>query len=558
VDVEFERITPSVETFPNRGPFGLTLSFINLAALKSIAPGVKYVEEPDEFQEPSQLPPLARGRIVPPVIAPAAPAPPKQEVEENDGSVPDTSVHVSLDFDISKADLEARDLGIAASHSHLIIASSHRISFWSKNGTLLKALRAVDFFEWVKEDMNKVLKDPADNTKLTYPVKEFYDTRVIFDTYRNRFWILCIARNLGPGADKKYRVTATAVAVSKTENPLDGWLSYWWTPVRDYESIGISQKLLVIGGYTTFEQWHDTVQVVKADPLATGTSSLQGYTLSELKNPDGTNANFLQPALQHGASPENTHFLVNTSADDTLVVWGIDPEHPTDLYRAGVPVVRWVDPKLAEQRSHTELAHPCLIHPVKAGAIILKAVFRNEKLHVCWQDSKPDDTRQLRFIRLARVNVSYFPKGIPIGAGSGLIDRRFGKNAISDAAGVVCSYYMPTLAVNADGTIILNYCRCGPDVFPEARYSLYLSSDADIQPSRLIHKGAYPVGSEDPDWNLPIDKRTPVGIVDYVGIAVDPSDDRTAWIINVYGNKGETGVGQYKLVVRRIVLTKPS
>jgi len=327
--------------------------------------------------------------------------------------------------------------------------------------------------------------------------------------------------------------------------------------VRDYQSIGISQKLLVIGGYKTFKQWHDTVAVVRADPLATGTASLQGYTLSELKNPDGSSAGFLQPALQHGPSPENAHFLVNTAAKDTLVVWAIDPEHPGDLYRAGVPVLTYASPKLPEQRPHAELVHPQLINPVIAGAIVLKTVFRNGKLHACWQDSKPNDTRQLRFVHLVRVDVSSFPQGIPRGPGSGLIDRRFGKSAVSDAPGAVSSYYMPTLAVNADGAIVLNYCRCGPDVFPEARYSVYLNSDADIQPSHLVHAGEYPVGSEDPDWTAPIDQReaAKAGVLDYLGITVDPTDDRTVWIINAFGSKKAKGVGQYKLVVKRIVVT---
>jgi hypothetical protein len=558
MNLQFEKITASVETFPIHGPFGLSPGIG--PALKRITPRVKYIEEPDEL--------FGRKAVVAPVIVPQSPAS-QQEMNETDGEASLTSAHVLLDFDISKANLEARDLGIAASHSHLIIASSHRMTFWTKDGTLLKFLQAVDFFEEVKKDMNKLLKDPADDTKLvasTFPVNEFYDTRLVFDTYRNRFWIECLARNMAsaPAEDKKHRVTATAVAVSKTENPLRGWFSYWWTTERDYQSIGISKKLLVIG-YRPHLERHDTVAVVKADPLAAGTKSPpQGYTLRDLKNPDGSRAGFLEPALQHGASPANVHFLINTyflintAAGNTLVVWAIDPEHPTDVYRAGVPVTTYVSPKLAEQRSHTELVHPQLVHPVIAGTIVLKTVFRNGKLHACWQDSKPNDTRQVRFIRLARVDVSTFPKGIPTGPGSGLIDRRFGKNAKSDSPGVICSYYMPTLAVNADGTIVLNYCRCGLDVFPEARYSLYFSSDADIRPSHLLHRGEYPLGSEDLNWTLPTDERTITGVIDYIGIAVDPVDDRTVWMVNAFGSKKAKGQGQYKLVVRKLVPTKPS
>jgi hypothetical protein len=300
------------------------------------------------------------------------------------------------------------------------------------------------------------------------------------------------------------------------------------------------------------------VAVVAANALAAGTSPQpQGYIVKDLENPDGSAAEMLEPALQYGQSPLEAHFLVNTAGNSTLVIWAIDPDHPGEIYRAGVPVMPFVHPKLAEQRPHAEIAHPQLIHPLNAGANVLKAVFRNGKLHACWQDSKPDDSRQIRFIRLARVDISALPQGIP--TGSGMIDRRFGKNAATDPPGTVCSYYMPTLAVNASGTMVVNYCRCGPDVFPEARYSVYLDGAADIQPSHLVRKGDYPVGSEDPEYNKPIAERewARAAVLDYIGIAVDPEDDRSVWIVNAVGARQSEGIGHYELVARKIIPPEP-
>lgn len=550
-EAKFEKVKTTFEYVPVHGPFELMQGELSEASKKGIPKEVANMDDGDDLQ----LTELSAS----PAPAPAA-IPVPVDASETDSKIAAIEPQeLSRKLDIGAANMDARDLSIAASHTHLAITSLRRISFWTKDGKLLNGINTVDFFRSVKNDINKTIKDPADATKLlasTYPVNEFYDTRLLFDAYRNRFWIECLARNMSSGAseeEKKHRVTLTAVAVSKTQNPQDGWYSYWWETSRDYQSIGISQKLLVVGGYRPFKNDLDTVTVVPADGLAAGAKfKLPAYKLIGLKNPDGSAASFLAPALQHGTSPANTHFLVNTQGNDTLVVWGIDPNDPTQIFRAGVPVYPYAPPKFAEQSSHPDIKNPQMIHPLNASNIILKTVFRNGRLHAVWQDSKPGDSGQLRFIRLARVDVSSFPQPIPTGQDSGKIDRRFGKRHFSDPPDTVFSYYMPTLAVNADGTMIINYCRSGSSIFPEARYSLYFNKDPDIRPSYLLHKGEYPLGKNDPNGSL-----GPTGKLDYLGISVDPADDRSVWIINAYGAKGSIGKGRYNLLVQKVPLRSP-
>jgi hypothetical protein len=98
---------------------------------------------------------------------------------------------------------------------------------------------------------------------------------------------------------------------------------------------------------------------------------------------------------------------------------------------------------------------------------------------------------------------------------------------------------------------VLLYSRSGQTIFPEVRYSTYYEKGADIQPSSLLHKGEYPVGTEYSEEN------TTVGRFDYNGSAVDPADDCSVWMISLYGTKKATGQGRYKVVGARVFISPP-
>jgi hypothetical protein len=154
------------------------------------------------------------------------------------------------------------------------------------------------------------------------------------------------------------------------------------------------------------------------------------------------------------------------------------------------------------------------------------------------------------------VDVSHAPDFLPVGPGAGLIDDRFGKNSVTDPPGSVFSYYMPTLAVNQDGTMLISYCRAGPGLFPEARYSVYYAKESIQRASELVQKGEYPVGMEDPNFNM-LANRATTGRFDFGGISLDPVDDRSFWIVNVYGAKVSPGLGGYKIVVKQVPISAP-
>jgi hypothetical protein len=112
------------------------------------------------------------------------------------------------------------DAQIAVSATHVIVTNRQRLRYYDKNGNALGSdMSSKAFFT---AGIN--LTDAAGN-----PIDRFNDLRVIFDEYRKRFWVTACARFTGAAnvpADE--RRTLIPIAVSKTQDPLDGWLFYWW------------------------------------------------------------------------------------------------------------------------------------------------------------------------------------------------------------------------------------------------------------------------------------------------------------------------------------------
>jgi hypothetical protein len=447
--------------------------------------------------------------------------------------------------------LQALDMQIAASHSHLVLSSVHTIAFFTKDGTLLDHSSIADFFDLARKDMNDNVLDPATSAKLAapYQINELYDARVVFDAVRKRFWVGCLARNseakYGSEPDHtKHRVTKFALAVSKTENPADGFISYWWDPVYDYPYMGASEKLVVVG-------LGGEVVAVVADDLANGIAT-KPYDLKNFKNADDTVASGrLCPALHHGTS--SAHFVVATYKS-SLSVWGIDESDPSKVYRAGVPVAPFQGPQLAEQQSNGDIPHPHQVNMTNVGNLVMKAVYRDGKLYAVWHDAKlwGGATSPITSLRLTRFDVSAFPDHV---AASGTIDRTFGKRNAADPPNTLFHYYWPSLEVNRDGTMVVNYSRSGATIYPELRYSVYRAKDSDIESSQLFQPGEYPLGQDDAKFSTRPDA-DPVGRQDYAASAVDPQDDRTVWIFNPYAVKASKGNGTYQLKVGRVVIPK--
>jgi hypothetical protein len=205
---------------------------------------------------------------------------------------------------IDVAGLGGIDPGIAVGTDYILLCDDHTgVAVYDKSGKLLGSKSGESAFAnpfTMSSLFNKVKADI--DPQLNYPpglppgysvaagngIRFYGDIRVMFDSYRKRFWISAVAANATPWnprskdgsvhpdvaqlinypALKLVRRNKAAVAVSKTEDPRDGFYTYWWNETinngdsnvptggpdpdfkgsgegADYPSIGISPNYFV-------------------------------------------------------------------------------------------------------------------------------------------------------------------------------------------------------------------------------------------------------------------------------------------------------------------------
>ena len=209
--------------------------------------------------------------------------------DANEGPGPQSPKAV-VSFD-AIASLNNVDPGIAVGTSYVLVSDAvNGIAVYDKTGKLIPAKSGQSnfanpfsigsLFSKVKADIDPTLNMPSHlPTDFPREIEGYGDVRIMFDAYRKCFWIYAQAKNELHGftTDDKIvhypnikvaRRNKAAVAVSKTEDPRDGFYTYWWNetihngecnkfkgcsdPVfktsgegADYPSIGISPKYFI-------------------------------------------------------------------------------------------------------------------------------------------------------------------------------------------------------------------------------------------------------------------------------------------------------------------------
>jgi hypothetical protein len=227
------------------------------------------------------------------------------------------------------------DAQIAVSNTHVIVTSRQRIRYYDKNGNPI----GNDFGSTTFFTAGLNLKDAAGNK-----IDRFNDLRVIFDSYRKRFWITAYAGYSGaanvPAAKRR---TFIPMAVSTTQNPQDGWYFYYWDGAAqegnanssiwqpgdapDYPIVGIDKLAITITHSVNnagFRYWR--VTLTPADPLANGQAQ-GGWQFWSLKNPDGSTPWVITPAVHHGSPKGGRAYWLGRQGSNSVVVWAIT--HPS-------------------------------------------------------------------------------------------------------------------------------------------------------------------------------------------------------------------------------------
>jgi hypothetical protein len=445
------------------------------------------------------------------------------------------------------------DAQIAVSTTHVIVTNRQRIRYYDKNGNPLGSdIGSTPFFT-----AGLSLKDAAGN-----PIDRFNDLRVIFDSYRKRFWVTAYAGFSGaasvPAAKRR---TFIPIAVSKTQNPLDGWYFYWWDGAAqqgqagssiwqpgdapDYPIIGIDKLAVTITHSVnngSFRYWR--VTLTPADPLANGQAQ-GGWQFWDLKNPDGSTPWVITPAVHHGTAKGGRAYWLGRQGSDSVVVWAIT--HPFDAARKLQSVAVKLPTPFSSPVDGQQKGSSKVIKFTNLGNAVTKASFRNETLHTVANDAHDwGGIGKVRTsIHYVRLSVSGWPK-VPSPPGGGGVDRLFGGGNVNEKIGGLKHYGWAAVEANKDGNAIIGYVRTGEQIFPEVRASAYMAAESDLRPSVQVKAGDK---SADNPSVSGANAVLPWG--DTSGASVDPSDDTAIWIAQEYASSTANNNGNYDIWVAR-------
>jgi len=419
---------------------------------------------------------------------------------------------------------EGSDQQIAVSETHVGVSGRAVLAFYDKAGTKVYGVTGAEAF---------FIAQGLPSAEGGYGI---YDLRMIFDEYRKRFWVAALTGKPGPGS----KVPSFLCAVSKTQNPLDGFYLYWWDSVptaagsgyqagdgSDYPCIGIAQHVFVqtnkVFG-SSYKHWR--VVLRNADKMAQGLPGAQidGWEWWGWNNPDGNKTYIIQPAVHHG--PSARVFLVNKWVKNAEV-WAIDnPLTPQQSYaRVDVPLPGDSGGLInGPQKGNLVSNPPPIAMGPQIGDAFLKAVYRKGKLYFTANNSKNwDGSGSLASGRLIRVNVAKYPT-VTVE-----IDRTFGKAAETDPKEKTYHYAWPSIEVNKKSDMVLSTTRTSAASYPGVRLSAYYAAEADIRSSVSLHAGASPYyeGSGRP-YNY---------YGETTASCIDPSDDTAIWVASQFPYK---------------------
>jgi hypothetical protein len=475
--------------------------------------------------------------------------------------------------------IKVLDPQVAASNSYLVATLSRTIVFYEKSGQRLvnangaSQFAALDFFKGTVDHANTLLNLPSGlpvdpvNIPGAFKLQTVFDLRVVFDAYRKRFWIgaLLINNEVDQNWDLGMPVHLArrnkyVVAVSKTQDPRDGFWQYWWDASFgdgtcntvggcggmflpgdkvDYPSIGVSEKFFLgtsklynsSPNQPDFNQQNDRylpLWMLPGQALASGVCSpCTGYFVAV-----GQMSRVAQPAVHHGPVPNGWSLFVERFKD---------PEDDVKKLRVlaftDTPAPAVLEHKVVVDQPMT--ANP-LVQPPEAtypvglslrvgSGVPMKAAFRGERLYLTWQDCK-------EWGGVTPCEASNRLIAVSLFSTTPVIDRTFGlRNVFDDHPTDRVGYAWPAVEVNRAHTAVVAYVRSGATVRPQARFSAFFASESDIRASRAIKEGDYVLTKGKPPGDPAYDD--PAFPLDTGGIAVDPYDDTSVWMLHGFAHR---------------------
>ncbi len=404
------------------------------------------------------------------------------------------------------------DANVAASSTHVCVTARAAFACYTKGGALVglgagfdaRPYLASDFFTQSGISVGPPFSGAGTRTK---------DGRIVFDKYRKRFFMDFQSRE-NPGR--------LLIAVSKSEDPRDGWWTYADNIANanannhDYQWIGINATYFLISenaakcsnstGTWACANGATRHFMYTAADLAAG----KPYTRTEWSDPS---ANRAVPCVHDTYTTDA--FWVHRDDNTHATVWAV---------RNGKATRRQVSiqPSTAAVNG-TQLGGNILAYDLFAGAPPppLNAQYHSGRIvfvsndgHTWAGQSTPSNA-----VRLVRLNVSnYFDTSQTSPTITVEIDRVFGRAAAGDPSGAIYDYGWPAVAANDKGDIVVGSVRSRSTIYPELRASVWFAGQPDISSGVSLATSSSPLS----DWHM-------------AGASADPSTDGV-YLAQMYGS----------------------
>jgi hypothetical protein len=335
------------------------------------------------------------------------------------------------------------------------------------------------------------------------------DPKVAYDPGSGRWFLMILGLN---NSSHSWYL----IAVSDDSDPNGTWRKYGLdstlngtsatTTWSDYPGLGFDGSAIYITAnmfsQTTGGFQYVKLRVIPKQQLLDFAPTLTYSDIWSITNTDGANAFTLQPASHYGANTEP--FLISQGSSGRIHVYGVDnPLGSPTLVKRGLTVTGYsAAPAVVQMGGSPTLS--------TVDQRLLTATWRNDALYACHSIS----TNSIASSRWYQVNTASWPTVSLTQQGTVSIPGT--------------SQWMPSIAVNGAGQVVMGFSRASTTEFPSIYYVSRNAGDpaGTMSAPTLIHAGTHYLGEGG---------NGPVRWGDYTGMVVDPAADGVFWHFNEFG-----------------------
>lgn len=407
-------------------------------------------------------------------------------------------------------------------------------------------------------------------------INEAYDTRVIYDRERRRFWIVSALRDQIWGSSSSICDTEAcapqesrlprrfvAVAVTKTEDPRDGFNEFVLVDdYADWPRVAIHGPFLIISHNS-----NNNVFLFDAQKLADGNPKHELVGQGTFYDADftPTQQDHVYPVVQHdkrdGTDSHQDPFI------PTL------PPTPGGSKKVPTFIVGVKGNKVSVFNFDTALIDPIaatIMHPKLARAsidlhddaphITANPVYRNGFIYLvgdhCVDGKYPSCNQEIRLIKIPVFRGPDFLGSIVYASANpsmGFRDITFGggsEDKVNSLAGP--SFEIPAVDVNKNDDVVIVYARAGYayNLFLDAPGAFYHLVRKSGESDGILHQAICGPSAVD-KFNC-AQRQPGQNAIDVGGIVVDPLDDTTVWMAHAIADGTMKATKKYRMVIGHV------